>query len=255
MLEPILRQAFALANQRPGLIFLDILWKAIWLIATIVALILAAAWFGADVRTIRWQDTGVSTANAWLAATLFREWWTRHRTDIILAAGMAIFFSMTSWFVLEALFRCRLSRLNGTFKVYLLSNLAKYLILGASALILAMVWRAGAPAIAIMILVAVAFFLTLLDTLIRSDAVELLGTDLIRVTGLIGILVSFETMVGASCAVILIAGFLQVARLMGAIVMLGAAGGCIVILNLLHGYLLLVRFSAVEIMRRNVVEI
>jgi hypothetical protein len=247
MLEDILRQAFRLANQRLGLIFLDILWKGIWLIATIVALILAFAWFGADVRTIGWPDTGVSTANAWLAATLFREWWASHRTDIILAVGMAILFSIMSWFVLEAFFRRKLVRF-ATFKVYLLSNLARCLILGASSLILATVWRAGAPALALVILLALALFLTLLDTLIRGDAIELLGTDLIRVTGLIGILVSFETMVGASCAIILVAGFLHVARLVDAVAMLGAAGVCILILNLLHGYLLLVRFSAVEVM-------
>jgi hypothetical protein len=255
MLEDVLRQAFRLANQRLGLIFLDIFWKGIWLLATIVALILAFAWFGADVRTIGWPDTGISTVNAWVAATLFREWWASHRTDIILAAGMAMLFSITSWFVLEAFFRRKLARLNASFKVYLLSNVARYLILGASGLILAMVWRAGAAAVAVVILLALALFLTLLDTLIRGDAVELLGTDLIRVTSLIGILVSFETMVGASFAVILVAGFLHVARLMDAVAMFGAAGACIVILNLLHGYLLLVRFSAVELMRRNVVEV
>jgi hypothetical protein len=235
MLEVILQKAFALANQRLGLVFLDILWKGIWFTATIAALTLAATWFGADVRTNGWQDIGIA--------------------DIGLAAGIAILFSMACWFVLEALFRSKLWLLNRTFKVYLLSNLAKCLILAAAGLILTMVWRAGAPAIAIVILLALTFFLTLLDTLIRSDAVELLGTDLIRVTGLIGILVSFETMIGGSCAVILIAGFLHVARLMDAVVMLGAAGACIVILNLLHGYLLIVRFTAIDLMRRNVVEV
>jgi hypothetical protein len=95
----------------------------------------------------------------------------------------------------------------------------------------------------------------LIDTLFRSDAVELLGTDLIRVTLLIGILVSFEMLVGASCAVILIAGFLHVTRLVNAIVMLGASGACLVFLSLLHSYLLVVRFSAVDIMRGNVVEV
>jgi len=255
-LELILRRAFALANQRPGLIFLDILWKAIWLMATIATFILVAAWFGTGVRTIGRQDTGgVSPVHAWLAASLFREWWARHGTDIILAGGLAILFSLMCWFVLEALFRSKLSQSNGAFKVYLLSNLAKHLILWAAVLILALVWRAGAPAIAIVVLPVLAFILTLLDTLIRSDAVELLGTDLIRVTGLVGILVAFETIVGASCALILIAGFLHVARLMDAVVMVGASGVCIVILNLLHGYLLLVRFSAVHIMRRNVVEV
>src|SRR5258708_1854968 len=105
MLDDVLRKAFALANQRLGLIFLDILWKAIWLIATIAALILAALWFGAGVQMISWRTTGLR--------------------DIRLAAGMALFFSVACWFVLEALFRGKLWRFNSTFKVYLLSNIAK----------------------------------------------------------------------------------------------------------------------------------
>ena len=255
MLDDVLRKAFAAARQHPGLIILDILWKAVWLVATLTAFFLLAAWFGSGVRSIAWPDTGVTGVNAWMAATVFREWWASHKMDVSLAFGGAIALSIAVWLVLEAFVRSRFIAVAGGFKVYLLSSLAKYLILVASGLILAMVWRAGAPVVAIVILAAIAFFLTLLDTLIRSDAVDLLGTDLIRVTGLIGILVSFETMVGASCAVILIAGCLHVARLMDAMVMLGAAGVCIVILNLLHSYLLLVRFSAIELMRRNVVEV
>ena len=50
-------------------------------------------------------------------------------------------------------------------------------------------------------------------------------------------------------------GFVNVARLADAVTMLGAAAVVIVFLNLFHSYLLLVRFSAVDIMRRNVVEV
>ena len=55
------------------------------------------------------------------------------------------------------------------------------------------------------------------------NAVELLGTDLIRVTGLLGILMSFETLIGRTFVVILIAKFLNAARLADAITMLGLA--------------------------------
>jgi hypothetical protein len=102
---------------------------------------------------------------------------------------------------------------------------------------------------------AVAFCLTLIETLIRSDAVELLGTDLIRVTGLIGILMSFEMMVAASFLVMLATGFGNVTRLGDALAMLGLAGIAAVLLSIFHSYLLLVRFSAVAIMRQNVVAV
>ena len=99
------------------------------------------------------------------------------------------------------------------------------------------------------------FLLTLLDSLIRANALDLLGTDLIRVAGLIGILMSFEGLVAASFIAILAAGFLNVARAADAFAMLGAAAAVLLILNLLHSYLLLVRYSAIAIMRRNVVEV
>jgi len=40
-----------------------------------------------------------------------------------------------------------------------------------------------------------------------------------------------------------------------ALAMLGVAGAAVVFLSLLHSYLLLVRFSAIDIMRRNVIEL
>jgi hypothetical protein len=109
--------------------------------------------------------------------------------------------------------------------------------------------------IALVTVAALAFLLTVFDTLIRSDAIELLGTDLIRVTGLVGILVLTETMISGSCAVVLGVGILNIAGGREGLVMLGAAALAMVFMTVLHSYLLLVRFSAVDIMRHNVVEV
>jgi hypothetical protein len=253
-MEDVLRKAFAAAHQRPGLIFLDLLWKAIWLIATIAALLLVAAWFGSGVRAIAWQDTGVRPVNVWIATTLLRELWEASKAEILWTVSSVLLLSAFSWLFLEAFVRSRMVDQSKT-KLFFASGASKAMILAAMGIVMIPVCILGATTLAAVIFLTFDFFLTILDTLIRGDAVDLLGTDLIRVTGLIGILVSFETMVGASCVVLLIAGFLHVARLMDATVMLGAACVCIVFLNLLHGYLLLVRFSAIDIMRRNVVEV
>jgi len=55
--------------------------------------------------------------------------------------------------------------------------------------------------------------------------------------------------------VMLTAGFLNVARLAEALAMLGISGMAALFLTVLHSYLLLVRFSAVDIMRQNVVAV
>ena len=71
---------------------------------------------------------------------------------------------------------------------YVMSRIAKTVVLAGFALILAAVYLNGAPILALILFLLLAFGLSLIETLIRADAVELIGTDLIRVTGLLGIL-------------------------------------------------------------------
>jgi hypothetical protein len=66
---------------------------------------------------------------------------------------------------------------------------------------------------------------------------------------------SFEGMVAVSLSLLLMTGFFSVSASSDALVMMAATVVAVVFLNLLHSYLLIVRFSAIAIMRRNVVEI
>src|SRR5882672_6487194 len=95
MLAEVLRQGFALAHRRAGLIFLDFLWKAIWGAGTLVAFALIAAWFGRQLQNIEWQDTGVPALNGLLAAAVLRQFWNAHAS--------AIFWAMFSVFCLSAM--------------------------------------------------------------------------------------------------------------------------------------------------------
>lgn len=273
MLESILRDGFALAHRSLGLVLLDIVWKVVWLLVSVVALFLLAAWFGGELSTVSWEGTAVPAVNGVLIAALLRDFWATHRAAMLTAVLVVLFVSTVSWFTLEAFCRHRIVRAlvaaHGTtsrgardsrrgereFNVFLLSGVIKSAFLAALGALLIPVFMAGAGILGVVIFLAPAFFLTIIDTLVRSDAVDLFGTDLIRVTGLIGILLLFESMIDAALVLIVVAGFLNVARLSEGLVMLGAAAAVIGLLNLLHGYLLLVRFSAVGIMRRNVVEV
>jgi len=160
-----------------------------------------------------------------------------------------------------------------TFKTFLTSAVIKAAILFSVAFILSLIvfgrylatpmsqWRMlwletrGATVAGLIAFIGVAFLLTVLDTLLRSDAVELLGVDLIRVSGVIGTLLIFEAMIGVSVLIVIVSGFLSVSRGIEAIVMIFVLIFGVILLNLFHSYLLLVRFSAVDIMRRNVVGI
>jgi hypothetical protein len=139
--------------------------------------------------------------------------------------------------------------------VFLASSAVKVGIFVSTVALLAVISNAGATVVGIGCFAALGFVVTLLDTLIRTDAVELLGTDLIRVAGLLGILMSFELMIAASGIAIVGVKVLHVASQADAIVALAFIGAGLVFLNVLHSYLLIVRYSAVAIMRRNVVEV
>jgi hypothetical protein len=274
MLDEILREAFRLARLRIRLIFLDLLWKVIWFVLTLAALLLVGVWFGSEFRSIGWMDTGNRAVNGALAFAVLRQFWAAHRAEMFLAVATALFFSLVIWFVLEAAFRSRIvSGRPRSFDTFLMSNLLKCLVVTAAGSALATIcfgryfvtpvgeWRQlwpdtrGAALVALVTVAALAFLLTIFDTLIRSDAIELLGTDLIRVTGLVGILVCAETMISGSCAVIVGVGILNIAGWREALAMLGAAAVAMVFMTVFHSYLLLVRFSAVDIMRKNVVEV
>src|SRR5262245_47459646 len=267
MLADVLRSGFAAAQQRSGLIFFDVLWKVIWIGLTIAGLCGAVLWITYDLNSIEWRDTGNPSVNALLAATLLRDFWQANRPEIVLGILGLLLMSAGVWIFLEALFRRNIVRnvcgeerglqsaTTYPFRVFLASGVTKAAVLFTTACLLAALSLAVAATIAIVAFLSLTFLLTLFDTLIRADAVGLLGTDLIRVAGLLGILMSFEAMVATSFAAALIAGFLNVAGLSDAVVMLGAAVAVAVFLSVLHSYLLLVRFSAIAIMRKNVVEV
>jgi hypothetical protein len=259
MLADILQASFARSNKRVGLIFLDILWKAVWFVCGVGAVVLVVAWFGSELRNLAWEDTGTKARNVLIAVEALRAFWNAMKGEIVLSFLLTLAVIAAAWFVLEALVRSRIISVVAGFSPRssncFIARVAKTLILTTAALALAPVWINGAPLLAAALFLLLAFCLTVVETLIRADAVELLGTDLIRVTALIGILMSFEILVGASFVVMLTAGFLNVARLGEALAMLGVTGVVAVFLTLLHSYLLLVRFFAVGIMRQNVVAV
>ena len=251
MLADILRSSFAQAGKRSSFVLLDILWKTAWFVSSVAAVILVAAWFGSELRDLAWEDTGAHATNALIAMAAMREFWRELRGEVLLAGVVLIAVSAMAWFLLEAIVHSRMFNPKRGLKpatTYLISRVTKSAVLVTAGLILLIVWLKGASGLAVFLFLILAFCLTVVETLIRADAVELLGTDLIRVTGLIGILMSIEMMVAALFVVILTGGFLHVARLGDALAMLGLTSMAVVFLCVLHSYLLLVRFSAVGIM-------
>jgi hypothetical protein len=261
MVADILREGFARAHRRPGLILLDVIWKLIWFALTVAAVVMVVYRF---ISHLEFNPINIQVLDALRIAGSVRQMWNEYGGEFLGGLVAVLGMSALFYLLLEAKVRRKLVVAEqglkpGTtsFIVFLGSNLARLAILGSSAVTL-IVMSNGSPdarIAALVAFIAVAFSVTIIDTLVRTDAIDLLGFDFLGVTGLIGTLVLFESLIGASLLIILIAGFLSVASAAEALGMLAMTTLVLLILNFLHSYLLLVRISAVGIMRRNVIDV
>ena len=277
MVTEILREGFAGAHRRLGLIFLDVIWKLVWFALTAAGVVMVVYRF---LSHFEFNPINIQALDALRVANSVRQMWNDYGGELLGGLIAVMGMSVLLYLLLEAKIRTRLvsagfiprSSSNKKSSVelerelkpaptslllFLGSNLAKLAILGSAAITLAVMSNGSRDAriAALVAFIALAFFVTIIDTLVRSDAIDLLGVDFLGVTGLIGTLVLFEALIGASLLVILIAGFLNVANPGEALEMFAVTTLVLLIFNFLHSYLLVVRFSAIGIMRRNVIDV
>src|ERR1043165_4383103 len=152
MLSEVLRQGFRLLHRRLHLVFLDLVWKSIWLVLTLAGLFFVAVWFGAQFRSMEWVATGNRAVNGAIAVALLRRFWLAKHAAIFAAVSTVLFLSLVAWFLLEACFRARIMSAgsppqlsasrsaeegNPAFDVFLLSHVLKYFFIATAVLALA----------------------------------------------------------------------------------------------------------------------
>src|SRR5262245_54346430 len=267
-LNEVLSAGFSTANRRLGGVFLDLLWKIAWAAATVAALLLLASWISSQRGSL--QMNRVPLQNPVAAALLTRELWNRYAASLFWTGVLIVAFSKTVWVLLEAYFRAGILSIDGSFfqkasqhfRLFIASSLMKTVFCAAAGAFLLLIvfgrylsspvsdWRVLWPEtrpvffVALIIWATIWFVMTLLETLVRSRSLELLGTDLFTVVGLMATLVTFEGMMGAAVVI----GIILVASIAtgsaGALLTLAAVGLGVLGLTVLHSYLLLVRFSS-----------
>src|ERR1051325_11074347 len=139
--DVLLRQGFSLAHGRLGSLWFDLLWQLIWLSLTLGALVVAGLWLGFQLNSIEWIGTQSGAINSAVWLSILRQFWTAYRFEFFESIAIILFFSASSWFVLEALFRPRilLDGAHRSFGTFLLSNTLKTFFLIAATLALAAV--------------------------------------------------------------------------------------------------------------------
>ena len=277
-LTTVLAAGFRLTHDRVQLVFLDLSWKAAWLIATALLLWTAGLWFGSSVEITEVDRELLENENRWLALVAMGRLWNTHGQDLIGVLALAALASVLLWFVMEAYFRAGIlsepwgsfrSRAASNFVPFLLSGVARSAWLMATVTLLGFIagfeylrtplaeWPAlwpharGAILVAGLISLLVALALAILDTLIRTDAVFLLGQELFLSISVLGVLIAIESFVGGSLAVAaaaIVARMSNAADLLPLLVFMTLSA---FLLNVLHSYLLLVRYASIGIMRRH----
>ncbi len=272
---------FGLATRRLHMVLLDAVAMLLWLTGTVLLLWFGVIWFTSQVvlesTDLLALESGLlpltlATIGRLLVSHLGTLGWTLFGVAVV---------SCLAWILLEAFVhagtlapgdRSFYRDAFGNFGLFLMSGLLRRAILSAAGVLIALIgfgplltasrgewgqlctdirWPVLAGLIFLSLL---AFFLTVLDTLIRSDAIEILGFQLPQALGVVGTIVLFEAFlvgsvaIGIATALALTAG---TAELMGSVIitLLLVAG-----LTLVHSYLLLARYSSVAVMRRLVME-
>ena len=106
----------------------------------------------------------------------------------------------------------------------------------------------GVALIAGMLVVAIWFVLTVFETILRINALDVLGRDLFTVTGVIGTLILFEGLLIGSGVRVGIIALSLVSGITGAGLLLIAVVAAIVLLSIVHSYLLVVRYCAIAVL-------
>jgi len=237
------------------MLLVDILWKTIYLVSTIVLIFATAAWLLQDLAKYQWQGPEMAPSNPIVLAMALADLWTKYSGTLAWAAFSVVIGAGVLWIAFEALFRGGFAN----FWVYVGTRVAFLSIIGCSILVfIALTTRdTQAGIVSAVILLGIWWILHVAETLIRRDAVELLATHLEAVSGALASLLGLQLLLSmaglatlgltvrmmfhsSSPAPFLAAAFLMIAALL--------------IWTVMHSYLVVVRYSTIDIMRDNVVE-
>jgi hypothetical protein len=203
-----------------------------------------------QMRSLNWEGPDLGSLTPIIVLAALQQFWNSYGAFLITALGLLLVVLVILWIGLEALFR-------GGFKglwLYIGTGAARIVLLLGTAGIFLML-STGDDSAGILFIGAVVVFgmwllVGVLETLVRRDAVDLLATSLLPLSAVMGCLRLVE---GVLAFVLL--GSAAVALRQSAETALAVLFTVFVVMfwMIVHSYLVAARYSAVDIMRRNVV--
>lgn len=184
-----------------------------------------------------------------IALAAIRQFWDSYGTLVISAAGLFLILAIFFWILLEALFR------GGWKAMWLYTGTAAartILLWGTAGIFVLLSTRdetGGTLIVGAVVTLGMWFLVGLLETVLRKDAVDLLATSLLPLSAVMGCLWIIESGLG-----FIVLGSAAIALFRTTELALGALFAVFVVMfwMIVHSYLVAVRYSAIDIMRRNV---
>jgi hypothetical protein len=246
----IIRSAFLPSNQQLRFIFIDCLWRLLWGIVSISVTLFLGAGVLAQLGSMESQGPNLGTSNPIIVLAALQEFWNSYGALLIAGFGFLLLTWAGLWIVLEALFR---GGWRGLW-IYMGTGVARTaLVLGTASIFLMLSLgdeSGGTLAIGAVVVAGMWFMVGVLETVVRRNAVDLLATSLLPLSAVMGWL----RLVEGVLAFILL-GSAAIALAKTAEIALSGMFAAFVLFfwMIVHSYLVAVRYSAIDIMRRDVV--
>jgi hypothetical protein len=246
----ILQAAFSPSSQQLKSVIFDVLWRSLWAILSFFAVMIFGAGVMGQLGSLTWEGPDLGPGNPIMVLAALQQFWNEYGMILLAASGFLLLALVGLWLILEALFR---GGLKG-FWIYLGTGAARTaLLFGTAMTFITLSTRdegGGTLLIGLVVILGIWYIAGSLETVVRRDAVELLATDFLKLSAVMAWLRLTELVLaflilGSAATAVLRASDTSLATLWFGVVLL--------FWMILQSYLVAVRYSAIDIMRRNVV--
>lgn len=250
IVRAVLSSTFSQFNQQVRFVLIDCIWRFLWSALSLIFVSVVGTGVLAQMGALEWEGPDLGSSSPIIALAALRQFWNSYGAILVTALGLLLLALLVLWIVLESLFRGGWKKL----WIYFGTGVARTALLFGTAVIFLMLSRqdpsGGTLAIGIVVVLGVWFIVGMLETIVRRDATDLLATDLFGLAAVVGCLRLAEGILGF----IVLGSAVAVLLRSSEIALAGVFTGLVVLFwMLVQSYLVALRYSAIDIMRRNVV--
>ena len=223
-------------------------WRFTWVIMAFVICLFAGGTAMSEWTALTGLGPDLGASNPIIVLAALRQFWKEYGALLVAAAGLLSLTLLLLWVILAALFR-------GGWKgfwTYLGTGIARVMLLfGTMGIFVQLSTRddsGGTLFVGLVVVIGMWFLVGGLESIVRRNAVDLLATDLPRLSAVLGLLRFIEAatafvLLGSAAAAWMRASDKALVGIWFSIVVL--------VWMFIQSYLVAVRYSAIDIMRRN----